>query len=95
MAQAIKVYEDERLKQLELEARPLANLGSVTARLHGVKQPDTAWFNEYELIQRKRQINELFPKDVAQFYVEQWKQGKVPAWVDCITDIDKMKLAAL
>ncbi|MEO1390229.1 MAG: hypothetical protein AAFV85_23090 [Cyanobacteria bacterium J06634_6] len=95
MAEAISVYESELLKKLEYQARPLANLGTVTARLHGVKQPDTAWFNEYELIQRKRDINELFPKEVAQFYVAQWEAKKVPSWVDDITDIDKMKLAAL
>lgn len=95
MAQAIKTYESERLKQLELEARPLANLGSITARLHGVKNPDTAWFNDYELINRKREINEIFPKEIAKFYVEQWEARKVPAWVDDITDIEKMKLAAL
>lgn len=89
------MHDSEQVKQLDYMARPIANLGSVTARLHGVKQPDTAWFNEYELIQRKRAINELFPKHVAKFYVELWEEKKIPAWVDDVTDIDKMKLAAL
>lgn len=95
MAQAIKTHEDEQLKQLEYEARPVAKLGTVTAQLHGVKQPDTAWFNEYELINRKRGINEVFDAKVAKFYVERWEAGKVPAWVDQITDIKNMRLAAI
>jgi len=40
-------------------------------------------------------VNELFPKSVAKFYVKLWEAKKIPSWVDDITDIDKMKLAAL
>lgn len=70
-------------------------MGAITARLHGVKQPDTAWFNEFELIERKRKLNELFSPDLAKKYLELREQRIIPAWVDDMTDLDKMKLAAI
>lgn len=91
MARALNAYAEK----LEYETRPLANLGTVTARLHGVQDPDTGWINEYEVINRKRELNKLFRVNTAKFYVKQWDAGKVPAWVDQMTDIDRMKLAAL
>lgn len=95
MAGALAIYEEERLKNLEYQSRPLANLGVVTARLHGVKQPDTTWFNEYELIQRKREANKYFSPKLAKKYVELHNDCIIPAWVDEMTDLDKMKLAAI
>lgn len=61
----------------------------------GVKNPDTAWFNEFELIQRKRNINELFPPHVAEFYLELYAKQEIPGWVVDLVDLDKMKLAAI
>ncbi|MEM9264513.1 MAG: hypothetical protein AAGA46_03220 [Cyanobacteria bacterium P01_F01_bin.13] len=61
----------------------------------GVKNPDTAWFNEFELVQRKRDVNKVFSVEAAEIYVEQWGKGQVPNWVDSMIDIDKMKLAAI
>ena len=95
MIQAIDSYELERLKTLEREAKPVANLGAIVARLGGVKNPDTAWVNEYELVNRKIEINKLFSPEVAKFYVDLHKRKIIPGWVDELTDLDKMKLAAL
>ncbi len=67
----------------------------VTAKLHGVKKTDTAWFNEWELIDRKRQINEVFPVHVAKKYLELREKKIIPVWVDDMTDLERMKLAAI
>ncbi|MFG6095068.1 hypothetical protein SPB21_07450 [Leptothoe sp. ISB3NOV94-8A] len=67
----------------------------IVARLAGVKQPDTVWVNEFELIERKRQINELFSPALAQKYLELHEAKIIPAWVDELTDLNKMKLAAI
>ncbi len=80
---------------MEYQSRPLANLGVVTAKLHGVKKPESTWFNEYELIQRKREANKYFSPELAKKYVELHNGSIIPAWVDEMTDLDKMKLAAI
>lgn len=63
--------------------------------MNGVKRPESTWINEYELIQKALEIQEVIPAAAAKTYLEQRKRGLVPEWVEAQVDIKNMKLAAL
>ncbi|MEL7495498.1 MAG: hypothetical protein AAGJ95_16260 [Cyanobacteria bacterium J06554_11] len=82
------------MQELEYQSRAIANLGQVVWASQGGKDFEREWVNEYALTQKLIQAREEIPKRVAVIFKDLKSSAKVPGWVEQMTDLSMMELAA-
>ena len=60
-----------------------------------MKEPKVTWINKHALVRKKIEVDEIIPHEVGKAFVGLRKQGKIPGWVETMTDVESMELAAI
>ena len=91
---ALEVANDQRLRQLEAEGRVMANIGVLIAATHGVKDPQTRQFNDFEYLSFQKSARMVVSQSAAKSFMRLHKLGRIPQWVEEIVEIDVVRAAA-
>lgn len=92
--QVLRIAEEQEIERLAAEARAIANLGVAYSQVHGVQNPKTRHFNDFEaLLFRKTALKAIEPTTALSFMALH-RKGKIPDWIYEVTDLELVRASA-